>query len=128
MNKAHGLITDLLKTLAVKIDGFGENDGSYDPVEALMRSVRSRLNGVPEGTEFEEDAVCEYRNLLTNLVNDYIERRSTYKGAGSDVYSDVALRNDYVVDLVAIGLSVLLTNGTDLLNDREQFDLFASGR
>jgi hypothetical protein len=127
VNKAHRLIALLLDVLGVSVPGFGENDGSYDPIEALLRSIRF-INGAPtgEGTELETQIVTEYRRLLADQIDRIRRELGMNECMLCEEYttSYACHPEDPFVDLVAIMLSLLIVNGPDLLNDRVQFELF----
>jgi hypothetical protein len=119
MNKAHGLITDLLADLNIDVFGFGTDDGTYDPVVSLLRSIRFKTGRASFSTDTSEVDAPDYRRVLESALEKHLEERTCCLAddiSGTDTF-------DLLVDLCAILMSVVLTDSTELLNDRVQIPL-----
>jgi hypothetical protein len=120
MNKAHGLITDLLKNLNLEVWGFGSDDGSYDPIVSMLRAVRWKNGvGMKYGPDVPQDESDGYRFLVEEQVKSYL-------GQNTACLSDNIVGTDsweLLIDLVAILVSYTLTDSAELLNDRVQMEL-----
>lgn len=120
MNKAHGLITDLLSTLNIDVWGFGSDDGLYDPIVSVLRAVRwINGTGMKLGPDVSHEEAEGYRYLVEEQIKSYLADNTACLDdniVGTDTWY-------LLVDLVAILVTYTLTNSAELLNDRVQMEL-----